>query len=230
MPYDSFKHHRRSIRLKGYDYSQPGAYFVTMVTHGRMHLFGEIVDGVMRLNDFGEIAQAEWLKTPSIRPEIALDEFQIMPNHFHAIVMIMDYGNPIGAHGNAPESIDGASVGAHGNAPCSTHGNAPRPAHGNAPDPAHSNLPSAPSVIGGDSIRAHCRAPLHRLSRSLATLIGGYKTIVTIRVNEIRRAPGAKLWLRNYHDHIIRNEDELSRIRKYIRNNPLRWDNDKENQ
>lgn len=191
MPYDSSKHHRRSIRLRGYDYSQPGAYFVTIVALGRLHLFGEIVEGVMRLNDFGEIARAEWLKTPSIRPEIALDKFQIMPNHFHAIVMIMDYGNPVGANGNAP---------------------------------------SAPSVIGGDSIRAHCRAPLHRLPRSLATIIGGYKTIVTIRVNEIRHAPGAKLWQRNYHDHIIRNEDELRRIRKYIRNNPLRWDNDKENQ
>ena len=126
MPYDSFKHHRRSIRLRGYDYTAPGAYFVTIDTFGGLCLFGEIVGGVMRLNDYGEIANAEWLKTPSIRPEIALDEYQIMPNHFHAIVMILDYGNPVGAHGNAPVNLSG-------NAPVNLSGDAPDAAHGMRP-------------------------------------------------------------------------------------------------
>jgi hypothetical protein len=102
MPCDSFKHHRRSIRLKGYDYTQPGAYYATIGAYGRLCIFGEIAGGVMRLNDYGEIARAEWLKTPSIRPEIALDEFQIMPDHIHAIIQIMDGAVSVGANGNAP--------------------------------------------------------------------------------------------------------------------------------
>ncbi len=93
MRFNPSIHHRRSIRLPGYDYTIPGSYFITIVTHRRICLFGEISDGVIRLNDFGEIARAEWLKTAAIRPEIALDEFVIMPNHFHAIISIMDGDN-----------------------------------------------------------------------------------------------------------------------------------------
>lgn len=81
-------HHRRSIRLKGYDYSQEGAYFITICTHDRECLFGEIVNGEMRLNPFGEIVRDEWLKTPTIRPNIELAEWVIMPNHIHGIVII----------------------------------------------------------------------------------------------------------------------------------------------
>ena len=83
-------HHRRSIRLKEYDYSQAGAYFITICTHQREHIFGEIVDGVMEINEFGQIAQEEWLKTALIRGEIDLGEFVIMPNHFHGIIWIVD--------------------------------------------------------------------------------------------------------------------------------------------
>ena len=83
-------HHRRSIRLKEYDYSQPGAYFITICTHQRENLFGEIVDGKMRINEYGQIAQEEWQKTALIRTEIDLGEFVIMPNHFHGIIWIVD--------------------------------------------------------------------------------------------------------------------------------------------
>jgi putative transposase len=88
MPFDADKHLRRSIRLQGYDYSQNGAYYVTICTHGRECLFGEIVDGTMRLNEWGSIAQAEWLQTPIIRPYVDLDEFVVMPNHFHGIIVL----------------------------------------------------------------------------------------------------------------------------------------------
>ena len=81
---------RCSIRLKEYDYSQPGAYFITICTHQREHLFGEIVDGVMKLSEYGQIAQEEWQKIASIRSEIELGEFVIMPNHFHGIIWIVD--------------------------------------------------------------------------------------------------------------------------------------------
>ena len=84
------KSHRRSIRLADYDYSQGGAYFVTICTHGRQSLFGNIVDSEMRLNEVGEIVQDVWLRTEEIRHEILLDTFAVMPNHFHGVVFIYD--------------------------------------------------------------------------------------------------------------------------------------------
>jgi REP element-mobilizing transposase RayT len=88
LRYDPIIHHRRSIRLKGYDYSQQGAYFLTLCVQHRECLFGEISDGVMRLNEFGEIVLTEWQASAHIRTEIELGEFVVMPNHFHAIVFI----------------------------------------------------------------------------------------------------------------------------------------------
>jgi len=85
MPYNPDIHHRRSIRLPGYDYAQPGAYFITACTHNRECLFGDIVDRAMRLNDVGRIVAEEWIKTGTIRPEITLDEWVVMPNHFHGV-------------------------------------------------------------------------------------------------------------------------------------------------
>ena len=81
---------RRSIRLADFDYSQGGAYFVTVCTHGLECLFGDIVDSEMRLNEVGEIVQDVWLRTEEIRHEILLDTFVVMPNHFHGVVFICD--------------------------------------------------------------------------------------------------------------------------------------------
>ncbi len=91
MKYDPERHHRRSIRLPTYDYTQPGAYFVTLVTYERACLFGDIVDGEMRLNAWGEIARAEWFQTAVVRPSVVLydDEFVVMPNHVHGIIWIV---------------------------------------------------------------------------------------------------------------------------------------------
>lgn len=87
-------HRRRSIRLPGYDYTQPGAYVVTICTHERVHLFGKVVDGEMRLNTYGEIVREEWFRTAEVRPNVELldDEFVIMPNHTHGITWIVDVG------------------------------------------------------------------------------------------------------------------------------------------
>lgn len=86
--YNPQKHHRRSIRLQGYDYSQEALYFITICCQDRTHLFGEIVDGKMILNSYGEIAQKEWLNTSKIRDNVVLHEFVVMPNHFHSIIEI----------------------------------------------------------------------------------------------------------------------------------------------
>jgi putative transposase len=100
MKYDPKKHHRRSIRLQGYDYTQPGAYFVTFCTHQRRHIFGEVVDGKMVLNETGKIARDEWFKTAELRPYVKLyeDEFMIMPNHGHGIIWIVDDAVGTGRH------------------------------------------------------------------------------------------------------------------------------------
>lgn len=100
-------HHRRSIRLPGYDYSLGGVYFLTLCTYQREALFGRIADGAMHLNDSGKIVQDEWLRTASIRPEVQLDTLVVMPNHLHAIVLF----SPTTGRG-----VEG-SVGAHGRAP-----------------------------------------------------------------------------------------------------------------
>ena len=86
--FDSQKHHRRSIRLKGYDYSQVGAYYVTIVTQGREYLFGDIMNGRMYVNEYGEVVQKWWDVIPIHFPNVELGAFVIMPNHMHGIIFI----------------------------------------------------------------------------------------------------------------------------------------------
>ena len=88
MTSDPSKHRRRSIRLHGYDYSRAGAYFVTVCTQNRVCLFGDVVDGSMRLSDAGRIIQTIWDDLPNYYLNIELDEFVIMPNHVHGIIVI----------------------------------------------------------------------------------------------------------------------------------------------
>ncbi len=87
---DLEKYHRRSIRLRDYDYSRSGAYFVTVCTKGQELLFGNVSDGDVELNEFGRIAAEEWLQSARIRDEIELDAWIVMPNHVHGIVIITD--------------------------------------------------------------------------------------------------------------------------------------------
>jgi putative transposase len=88
MTYDPDHHHRRSIRLRGYDYRLAGAYFVTIVTQDRAALFGRIVDSVMHLNDAGWMVQAVWDEIPICYPGVDIDAFVIMPNHIHGIIIL----------------------------------------------------------------------------------------------------------------------------------------------
>lgn len=90
MKYDPAKHHRHSTRLREYDYSSPGNYFLTICTDRRQCLFGEIVDGVMELSEFGQIVAEEWERSPILRPNLELDVWVVMPNHFHGIIRIID--------------------------------------------------------------------------------------------------------------------------------------------
>lgn len=88
--FDPQKHHRRSIRLKGYDYSQEGAYYVTIVTWRREFLFGNIVNGEIMLSKRGQIADVCWREIPNHFPHVELGAYVIMPNHMHGIIVIND--------------------------------------------------------------------------------------------------------------------------------------------
>ncbi len=198
MPYDPQRHHRRSIRLPGYDYTRAGAYFVTLVTHDRECLFGEIVGGEMRLNTWGEIAREEWFQTAVVRPYVMLrdDEFVVMPNHIHGIIWIVG-----DCEGNGDDDIVGAQRRCAPTWGRGTH--AIRPIRGATPT----------NVIPG----------------SLGAIIRAYKSATTKRINALRGTPGASVWQRNYYEHIIRDEEDLQRIRQYIQDNPARWAMDREN-
>jgi putative transposase len=193
----SGQHHRHSLRLRGYDYAQPGAYFVTICTQDRACLFGAVVDGEMLLNEMGEIVRGEWFRTAYMRPYVQLNdhEFVIMPNHIHGIIWIVDSSIVSGAEMPAETS---ETVGAQRR--CAPTSPVPIPT-------SVSNVPPG----------------------SLGAIIRSFKSAVTKRINEMRRTRGAPVWQRNYYEHIIRNEESLTRIRQYIVENPLRWHLDREN-
>jgi len=187
MSYDPDKHHRRSIRLKGQDYAEPGTYFVTVCTHERACLFGHVVNGEMHLNDAGEIARRCWEDIPHHFPLVELDVFVIMPNHVHGIIVIRCKGEASDFDGSSNTQIRVADA-----SPLR-----PRP---NGTQPG-----------------------------SLFAIVQNYKSISTRKINAARGAPGTPVWLRNYYEHIVRNEQELMAIREYIQGNPARWDDDENN-
>lgn len=103
MSYNPPIHHRRSIRLKGYDYSQAGLYFITIVCQDRAHLFGKIKNGEMVLNDAGCIADECWLEITNHFPNVVLREFVVMPNHIHGIVELKtEFAAAVGANHHSP--------------------------------------------------------------------------------------------------------------------------------
>ncbi len=190
-------HRRRSTRLQGYDYSQAGAYFLTICTHNRQCLFGEIVGATgrsptMHINDAGHVVADEWLKTASIRSEIELDEWVVMPNHFHAILVI----SAMGCCPRADGSFEGTL-----------------PLGGNRP------VEGKPPAKGDRPVASTGPQP-----KSVGAVVAGFKSAVTKRINAIRQTPGRPVWQRNYWEHVIRNEWEVNRIRQYVADNPCQWE------
>lgn len=161
MKYHPDTHHRRSIRLKGYDYGQEGTYFVTICTFNRECLFEEFP----RLK---RIVEKQWEIIPRRHENVLLDEYVIMPNHLHGIIVITDTASDAKATTRA-----GASP---------------------APTGKFVGAPLAGALSVTENINAR-----------------------------------GKFWQRNYYEHVIRNEDDLNRIREYIVNNPARWAEDENN-
>ena len=212
-------HHRRSIRLRGYDYSQPGAYFVTACTWQREHLFGEVIDGEMVLNEPGEIVAAEWLQTAVKRPSIILGEFVVMPNHFHAILMIgtaeVDLRpepgtNPVGARLIPPGTERGT--------------NTVWASCGRPPEDWHV-FDKGDRFDKGDWFdMGDRRSPLRGPKpASVSSVMSGFKSTVTRRINEHLNTKDLPIWQRNYWERIIRSEDEYRALCAYIRENPAQW-------
>lgn len=201
-PFDPERHHRRSIRLRGYDYTQAGAYFVTVVTQDRACLFGEALDGEMRLNDAGRMVAAEWdaLCTRSIN--IDLDAFVVMPNHIHGVIVVTGTTGKIGTDGSKTATVGAPLVGAQSTTRAQTTG---------AQTGATTRVaPTLGKIVGA--------------FKSLTTV--AYTRGVTTQ--GWSPFPG-RLWQRNYFEHIVRNEESLHRIRQYIADNPARWTDDPEN-
>ncbi len=126
MPFDPRIHHRRSIRKRGYDYAFPGWYFITVCTEGKDHTFGSVIEWQMRLNEAGRMVADFWNYMPQRFSGMVLDEFVVMPNHFHAIFQIAPrvVGAPVvGAPDRA--GINSAPTGRHraGTSPAPTVGN-----------------------------------------------------------------------------------------------------------
>ncbi len=164
---------RKNLRLKHYDYSTPGAYFITVCVQERTSLFGEITDGAMRVNETGQAVLQTWQGLPGRFPAIELDEFVVMPNHVHGI--LHNVGAPFMAPGlSAPEPSDAMN-----------------------------------------------RAP------TLGEMVRALKAVSTRAIRQ--QVLPSFAWQRNYYEHVIRNDGELSKIRAYIVNNPLQWSLDREN-
>ncbi|MCK6621639.1 MAG: hypothetical protein HUU32_05625 [Calditrichaceae bacterium] len=232
MKYDPEKHHRKSIRLKGYDYSRAGAYFVTICVQNRECLFGEIRNGKMLLNDFGKIIDHHWQKIPTHFENAALDEYVIMPNHFHGVLWLVGDGNTA----NPENAITGITVGAkHSGQPIATEHDDVAGNAGNV-GAKHSGQPlsSEQNDVAGNASplrrpNQHPDRPAGTAPGSLSAVIQNFTSITSRKINRIRKTPGKKLWQRNFHDHIIRNGRELFNIRQYIIDNPLKWEVDNEN-
>ncbi|MCE2719943.1 MAG: transposase [Dolichospermum sp.] len=192
MTYNPDIHKRQSIRLKGYDYSQSGLYFITICCYQRECLFGNIMNSQIILNNFGQLIKEEWLKSAEIRKEIEFDDFVIMPNHFHGIVIINQEINSDFMKNDV--DFQDNNVGANGRSPL-------------------------------QQIQSS-RPKISMKPKSISSLIAGFKSATTKKINIIRNTPQNPVWQRNYYDHIIRNDESLARIREYVQNNPLSWEND----
>jgi len=222
MPDNLPVHHRRSIRLAGYDYSQSGAYFITIVTQDRVSLFGSIIDGKMQLNEWGQIVRECWVEIPAHFPNAVLDEFVVMPNHVHGIIVLV---NPSGATNVGATHVGTTNMGTT-NVGMTNMGTT----NMGMTNVGMTNM--GMTNMGTTHVGATHASPLPARGpqrQSVSSIVGSFKSAVTKRINQQRGTPGASVWQRNYYEHIVRNEEEWRRIAAYIRNNPSRWKKDREN-
>ena len=180
LPQNAYKR-RTTLRLPGYDYTQAGAYFVTMCTYGQECILGHVSDETMILNQLGQIVDEEWMRSGELRAEIDVDVHVIMPNHLHGIVVINPEDHMVKKARLRKEHHD----------------------------------------LSGSSQKSGL------MKKSLGSFIAGFKSAVTKRSKALSEKSQKSVWQRNYYDHIIRNDDDLVRVREYIINNPAHWHKDR---
>jgi putative transposase len=183
---------RRSIRLRECDYSAAGKYFLTICTRNKDLIFGVIENKNMLLSPIGIIAERYWKNIPRHFPNIRLDEFCIMPNHIHGILIIEDT----------------ADVGVQY-------------------EINRDHIEPLPSIEPLQPDEPQVHSFQHIVPKSIGSIIRTYKTAVTKRCKE--NGFDQFIWQRNFYDRIIRDDSELRRIQKYVRNNPASWEIDEEN-
>ncbi len=188
---------RQSPRLRGYDYTTGGAYFVTICTRERQC---SLEDPAWQM-----VVRTAWRRAVCDGTEPPPYDFVIMPNHVHGIVWL-----PAGARRRP--TVVGAQ----------------RPGNDGLVVDGVALVGERRSSIGGAApLRAPVRGPVQ--AGSLGAVVRAFKAASTIRLNRLRETPGARVWQRGYHDRIIRDEAELARVRQYVLDNLLRWDEDPNN-
>jgi REP element-mobilizing transposase RayT len=200
MKYNPDLHHRRSIRLQGYDYANAGAYFVTICCKNRKCLFGKIVSGKMILNEHGEIATQHWHSIPQHFSYAILHKYIVMPNHLHGIIEIK----------NDAATIGNTVVGA---------------LHATPPQSPPQYKKTFPHNL---AMKNEYMATISPKCATLSVIIRSYKSSVSKQIHD-RINDHTPIWQRNYWEHIIRDEIEYAKISNYIENNPILWENDRFN-
>ena len=193
---------------------------MTICTYKRKCIFGEILDDEMKLSEFGKIVSKVWNAIPEHFENVELDQFVVMPNHVHGIIIINESNNVRAWHANqsfvGTQGINQTFVKAQGIDQSFVRAWHAMP------------LPKADimSVSKADTM------PLQKfgkpISSSLSVIVGSFKSAVT-KFMHVRGYNDRKIWHRNYYEHIIKKEKELNEIRKYIANNPASWAKDEEN-
>ena len=230
MKYNPQIHHRRSIRLKGYDYAQAGLYFVTLCVKNRFCLFGDVVNGTMQTNPAGQMVQKWFYELENKFPDIKCHEMMVMPNHFHCIIENVGADLRVCPNDNdtpdlrvCPNDNDEKTGKSHGDT--GKLFDYTGQSHRIAPTEEHIDIQGehigSPQQIGSP---LRIGSPLHRVVQWFKTMttneyIRGVK-------NDHWQPFDGKLWQRNYWEHIIRNEKSYHNISAYIVNNPLKWDTD----
>ncbi len=198
-------HNRRSIRLKGYDYSAQGLYFITLCVTNKKHLFGKINKGKLFLNKYGEIAYQEWVESINIRKNISLGEFIIMPNHMHGIIkidyQIQDSNKKIGEF-KSPSNTIGAIIRGYKGA----------------------TTKKINILLNENKDTGALQYAPNQINRKNSSEI---KDTGILQYAPTTNKSNNSIWQRNYYEHIIKTELAFNNISTYIKNNPKRWGKDK---
>jgi REP element-mobilizing transposase RayT len=213
MTYNPEIHHRCSIRLKEYDYSQAGLYFITTCTQNRECLFGEIAGAEMNVNEYGKIVETVWNELPQHYPNVRLDKFVVMPNHIHGIIALTNVGA-----GFKPAQIT---------KPTTIYPDAPiiYPASMMKTTAAIDNG-AANHTIGNNNDNGINRAGFKpaptesQKQHGLPEIVRALKTFSSQKINELRNVSGIAVWQRNYYEHIIRDEQSYQNLSYYIIHHP----------